>query len=203
MYFSLRVVCEPFYFFSLLFIHSAFRYVFWLPYFSPESFGFSCIRLFSCHLLPITGRNVFLCFGMSCFVCTVLPFVSISLIFLLSPRICGLFPQVVFLFLLFVLAFPFCLFMFHCFHIVLSFWPVLVDFLSAFPVEFPFMVLFFTSCFLRWSQCSHQLISSLHRLFHLIWLYYSLNHNVVFDLFYSFPSKLIHSRFLNDGKVVF
>ena len=32
----------------ILFIHSAFRYVFWLPYFRPKSFGFFCTRLLVC-----------------------------------------------------------------------------------------------------------------------------------------------------------
>ena len=47
-------------------------------------------------------------------------------------------------------------------------------FLSAFPVEFPILVLIFRSYFLRGSQFSHKLILLLHRLVHLIWLYYSL-----------------------------
>ena len=44
--------------------------------------------------------NFLLFFGKSCFVCIVLAFVDISLIFLLSPALSGLFPQVVLLFFL-------------------------------------------------------------------------------------------------------
>ena len=54
--------------------------------------------MFSCHSLLIVGKIFFRCFGMSCFVCIVLPFVDISLIFLLSPVLSSLFPQVVLLF---------------------------------------------------------------------------------------------------------
>ena len=42
----------------------------------------------------LMGRIFLCCFGMSCFVCIVLLFVDISLIFLLSPVLSGLFPQV-------------------------------------------------------------------------------------------------------------
>ena len=75
----------------ILFIHSAFSLCFWLPYFSPESLGFFCIRLLVCFV----DRIFFHCFGMSCFACVVLPFVDISLIFLLSQVLSGLFPQVI------------------------------------------------------------------------------------------------------------
>ena len=47
--------------------------------------------MFSCHLHPLVGRIFFCCFEMFCFVCIVLPFVNISLIFLLSPVLSGLF----------------------------------------------------------------------------------------------------------------
>ena len=83
----------------ILFIHSAFLLCFfWLPYFCPKSFGFFCIRLLACFRV-IVDRIFFRCFGMSCFVCIVLPFVDISLIFLLSPALSCLFSQVVLLFL--------------------------------------------------------------------------------------------------------
>ena len=59
------------------------------------------------HLLSVVDRIFFRCFGMSCFVRIVLFFVDISLIFLLSPVISGLFPRVVLLF--FFLS---CLFLF-------------------------------------------------------------------------------------------
>ena len=84
------------------------RYVFWLPYFSLKSFGFYFIRLLLCfcHLLPLVGRIFFLCFGMSCLVYIVVPFVDISLIFLLLPGLSGSFPQLYCYFLLY------CLFLF-------------------------------------------------------------------------------------------
>ena len=126
----------------MLFIHSAFRYVFWLLDFSLKSFGFFGIRLLVCfcHALPVIDRIFFRCFGTSSFVCIVLPFVDISLISLLSPVLSGLFPHVVQFFFL-MLPFPFCSYIFQYLSFVLSFLPVFVNFLSAFPVEFPILVL--------------------------------------------------------------
>ena len=97
--------------FAIFFIHSAF---------SLCSLGCYIVRfllhpvvgMFSCHLYPVVGRIFFPCFWMSRFVCIVLPVVNISLIFLLSPVLSGLFPQVVLLFFL-VLPLSFCLYMFH------------------------------------------------------------------------------------------
>ena len=145
--------------------------------------------MFSRHLLPVVGRIFVCCFGMSCFVFIVLFFVDIFLIFLLSPVLSGLFPQVVLLFFL-VLPFPFCSNIFLRLSFVLSFWPVFVDILSVFPVEFPIMVLILPSCFLRVSQFFHKLISLLHTLLHIIPFYYSLIYMLVLDLFCSFPSYL-------------
>ena len=144
-----------------------FRYVFLVAIFFFKIARFllhPVVGMFSCHLLPVVGRIFFRCFGMSSFVCFVLPFVNISLIFLLSPVLSGLFPQVVLLFFL-VRSFPF---------------------LSAFPAEFPILVLIFSLSFFMGSQCSHKLISPLHRLVHSIRLYYSLIYKVVLDLFHSF-----------------
>ena len=56
------------------------------------------VGLFSWNSLPIVDIIFLRCFGKSCFVCIVLPFVDISLIFLLLPALSGLFPQVVLLF---------------------------------------------------------------------------------------------------------
>ena len=95
----------------IFFIHSAFSlWFFWLAYFSPKSFRFFGIWLlvfFRVTPLAIVDRIFFRCFGKSCFVCSVLPFVDISLISLLLPARSGLFPQVVLLFFL-LLPFPFC-----------------------------------------------------------------------------------------------
>ena len=115
----------------------------WLPYFSPNSFVFYCIRLLVCfrvissHLLVEFSFVVLEC---PVNVCIVLPIVDTSLIFLLFAR---------------TLWFIFSSYMFQRLSFVLSFWPVLVDFLSAFPVEFPIMNLIFSSCSLRGSQFSH------------------------------------------------
>ena len=183
----------------ILFIHSAFSLCFWLPYF----LLLLVVGIFSCHLLSVLGRIFFRYFGMSYFVCIVLPFIGISLIFLLSPGFSGLVPQVVLLCFFFVLSFSFCLYMFQRFSFVLSFWLVFLDFLLAFLVEFPILVLIFCSCFLKGSQSSHKLISLQHGLIHLIWLYYSLIYKIILDLFYWFPSYLFSILFLNYGKVVF
>ena len=73
----------------------------WFPYFSPKSLGFFCIRLLVCfRVTPSLVRISFRCLRMSYFVCIVLPFVDISLTFLLWPVFSGLFPQVVLLFFL-------------------------------------------------------------------------------------------------------
>ena len=100
----------------------------WLPYFSTKLFNFSCIQLLEGIVLSLSllVRISFRCCGMSCFVWIVLPFVDIFLIFILSPVLSGLFPQVVLLFFL-VLSFRFCPTMSQRFSFVLSFWPVFVD----------------------------------------------------------------------------
>ena len=125
-----------------------------------------------------------------------------SLFFLLLPVLSGLFPQIVLLFFLLVLPFPFCLSMIQRLSFVLSFWPVHIDFLSAFPVEFPILVLISSSCFLRGSQISHKLILLLHKLVHLIQLYYSLIYKIVLALFFSFLSLLFSILFLSNCQVV-
>ena len=81
----------------------------------------------------------------------------------------------------FVLPFPLCSYIFQRLSFVLSFLPVFVDFLSAFPVDFPILVLIFPSYFLRESQVSHKLISSRHRLVYLIRFYYSSIYKVILE----------------------
>ena len=138
------------------------------------------VGMFYCNFLLIVDRIFFHCFGMSCFLCIVLPYVDISLIFFLSPVLSGLFPQV--LLLVFpVLSLLFRSQLFQRLSFVSSFLPVLVDFLSEFLVEIPIRVLIFLSCFLRGSQFSHKLISLLHKLVHLIRLFYSLIYKSVLD----------------------
>ena len=159
------------------FIHSAFCYVSLVAIFLSKIVRLlfhRVVGMFSCRLFPVVDKIFIRCFGMSCFGCIVLLFVDISSIFLLSPILSGLFPQVVMLF------FPCCLFLSFqlisapFFVVVLSFWLFFFeDFLSVFPVEFLILVLIFSSCFLRGSQLSHKLVSHLHRFFHLTRLYYS------------------------------
>ena len=105
------------------------------------------VGMFSCYLLPVVGRIFFHCFGKSRFVCIVLPFVNITLIFLLSPVPSGLFPQVVLLLFL-VLPFPFCSYMFQRLSFILSCWPVSVDFFYlSFQSNFPSWFWFFLRAF--------------------------------------------------------
>ena len=76
----------------ILLIHSAFT----LCFFGCHIFLlYPVVGMFYYHFLPVVDRIFFHCFGMSRFFCIVLPFVDISLIFLLSPVLSGLFPQVV------------------------------------------------------------------------------------------------------------
>ena len=127
-----------------------FHYAFSVAIFSSKIVRFLwrlVVGMFLCHALPIVNRIFFRCFGMSCFVCIVLPFVDISLVSLLSPELSCLFPQVVLLFFL-VLSFPFSSYIFQDLN-VLPFWSVFVDFLSGFPVELSILVLTVSSCFLR------------------------------------------------------
>ena len=56
------------------------------------------VGMFLCNSLPIVDKIFFRCFGMSCFVCIVLLFIDISLVFLLWPVLSGLFSQVMLLF---------------------------------------------------------------------------------------------------------
>ena len=94
--------------FVILFIHLAFSLWFLVAIFQSKIVRFLLhlvVGIFPCHLFPVVDRIFFRCFGKSCFVCIVLRFVDISLIFLLSPVLSGLFPQVVLLFFLLVLLF--------------------------------------------------------------------------------------------------
>ena len=100
------------------------------------------VRMFWCNLPQLVDRISFRCFGVSRFVCFILPSLDIFLIFLLSPVLSGLFPQVVLLFFL-VLLFLFSYYMFHRFSFILLLLPVFVDFLLAFLVKFPIQVLIF------------------------------------------------------------
>ena len=99
-----------------------------------------------CILSMLASRMFLRCFGMSCFVyCVTL---SRYLFNLSSFAIIFWFLSCSCIDIFLVLLFPFCYNMFRRFSFVLSFLLVVVDFLSAFPVEFPIQVLNFWSCFL-------------------------------------------------------
>ena len=69
----------------ILFIHSAFS-CFWLPYFCPKSFAFPCIQLLECFRVissHLFAEFSFIVFTYPSFVCIVLHFVDISLVFFL------------------------------------------------------------------------------------------------------------------------
>ena len=94
-----------------------------------------------CHLPQHVSRIFFRCFGMSCFVCVALSFVDIFVIFLFSPVLSALFPQVV---LLFFLVLLFSLFGPSCFSVsplFYRFYLFSLFFLSVFPIECPIQVL--------------------------------------------------------------
>ena len=141
-----------------LFIHSTFSLFFGCHILVQNRWiSFVSVCMFYCHLHPIVDRIFFHLFGMSYFVYIILPSVDISLIFLLSPVLSDLFPQVV------LLAFP--VFLFFSvpnysivFLISLSFWPIFVDFNC---VSIPILDLIFISWFLRGSLFSRKLISLL------------------------------------------
>ena len=91
----------------MLFIHSAFSLCFLVAIFLSKIVRFllhPVLDMFSCQSFPNVDRIFFRFFGKSRFVSIVLSFVDISLIFLLSPALSGLFSQVV---LYFFLCWPF------------------------------------------------------------------------------------------------
>ena len=104
------------------------------------------VDMFSFHITTLAGRISFRYFGISCFVCIVLPLINIFLIFLLSAVLYGLFPQVVFLLFL-MLPFPFSPICSVVVSFLLWFLPIFIDFLSTFSVEFPILVLVFLFVF--------------------------------------------------------
>ena len=160
-----------------MFIHSAFPSCFLI--------GFSCNRLLVCFRVISSQLLVEFPF-------IVLEYPVLSVLF--YPNLPSFACTFWFIFSIFtvifflVLPFSFRSYILQRLSLVLSSSPVFVDFLSAFLVEFPILVLILSSCFLRGSQFSHNLILPQHRLVHLIRLYYSFIYKVVLDLFYSFPS---------------
>ena len=127
----------------ILFIYSAFSLCFWLPYFSPKSFGFFCIRLMVCVRVISTQLLIECSFVvLECPVLSVffLPFVDISLIFHLSSVLLWfissscivIFSRVAFSFLFLYIRYGFPLF----YHFRL--------FSSAFSVDLPNLVFDFS-----------------------------------------------------------
>ena len=95
--------------FAMLLIHSAFYHVLLVAIFCSKIVQLllhPVVGMFSYHLPPLVSRIFFSCFGMSYFVCIVLHFLNIFLIFLLSPVRSGPFPRGLLLFFL-LLLFPF------------------------------------------------------------------------------------------------
>ena len=130
------------------------------------SLASGCWLFLSCYLLSVVDRIFFRCFGMSCFVYIISPFVHISLIFLLSPVLSGLFPQVV---LLFFLCCPFLFVPTYSsifplfYHFGLLWFFICVSRQISHPgFVFVFFFFVFFSCFLRGSHFFHKLFSPLH-----------------------------------------
>ena len=146
------------------------------------------VGMFSRHLLPVVSRIFVCCFGMSCFVCTVLPFLDISLIFHLLPVLSRLFPQCA---LLFFLVLPFRPHIFQRIPFVLFFWPFLVEFLSAFscclktstflPDLYHFFLYpLYVGLLLNYQCCASCLTSLVHVLRLCIWFLWFLKSSFVY-----------------------
>ena len=95
---------------------------------------------------PFARRIFCRLFGMSYFVCIILSSLDIFSVFLLLPVPFDLFPRVVLIFFLLVVLFSFFPYMFQRSFSVLSFSLRVVDFLSAFLVEFSIQILRVCSC---------------------------------------------------------
>ena len=160
--------------------------LFWLPYFSPESFGFFCIRLLICFI--VISSQLLIEFSFIVLECPILsvlfyplsisvnlPSFASTFWYISSSCIVSFFP---------FLSFLSCSYLFQRFSFVLSLSVVFVGFLSEFQVEIPILVLTFLSCFFRGSQFSRELISLQHKLVHLIRSCYSLIYMSVLDSLY-------------------
>ena len=176
----------------LLFIQSAFSLVFFcfflVAIFLSKIVWFllhPVVGMFSCHSLPIFDRIFFRCFGKSCFVCIVLPFVNTSLIFLLWPELVYFLKLYCYFFRCWLFLFSTAYFSATLFFIILACFRIFFICVSS-RISHPG---FDCSCFLRGSQFSHKLILHQHRLVHLTRLYYLLVCKVVCDLFYPFLSE--------------
>ena len=148
---------------------------------------------------PLFANRIFLCFGMSSFVCIVLSNLNIFLVFLLSLLPSGLFPQVVLFVLLSELLF---LFVPTRSSILLQsnfffFFLLVLDFLSAFPVEFPIQVVGFCLWSFGEHRFYHRLIWLLHRFIHLNPWRLSLRYVLMIYLIFQFlPWQFLSLGFL-------
>ena len=135
-----------------------FFYILFVPIFSSKLFCFFVIRccMSSC-IFPLLFDRIFLAV-LFCLYCFIL--IAVFLVFLLSPLSSGLFPLVE--------LFVFCPDMFKYSHPVLSFLLVVLDFLSAFRVEFPIQAFSFCSYFLGEHRFFLKLITLPQGLDHLM-----------------------------------
>ena len=162
------------------------------PYFAPKLF----VSLSSgcwCILLLFAGRIFFCCFAMSSFVCIVLSYLDIFLVFLLSPVPSGLFSQVVLGFFIcwvniffssqYIPAFLFCLIIFaYCRRSL-----IYVSSQISHPgFEFLFM-------FLGEHRFYHKLISLRKKQVRLIPWCFSLRCGLIIRLFFQFLPWLFSS----------
>ena len=161
----------------------------WLPYFSLKLFGFSCIRLLI--FFSVISSHLLVEFSFVVLECPVLFVLSYPLSISLKSSFFRHYFHVYFL-KLYCYFFLCCLILF--FSICSSVFPLFYHFgrfsdifYLSFQSNFPSWFWFFSSCFLRGSQFSHKLISSLHISVHLIRLYYSLIYKFVLDFFFPFP----------------
>ena len=140
------------------------------------------------HLPLHVCRIFFRRFGMSWFVCIVLPFLDIFLIFLLSPELSGLFPQVVLSFFsriaFFFLsqrvpAFSLCFIIFACCRFLIC---------ISCPISHPGFDFLFV--FFKGTTIFYELISLLHWLVHSIRRCFPLRYMLILHSFFLFPPWL-------------
>ena len=155
--------------------------------------------MFSCHLPTFVGRIFFHCFGISCFLCIVLPFADISLIFFFRLYF------LVYFLKLYCYFFLCCLFVSTCFsvfplfyHFGLFFLDFFLRFLANFPSWFScFRCAFSGDTIFSQTNFAPSSISS----FNSVILFVDLLLSISFILFVSFLTVL-YSMFLSDSKVV-
>ena len=151
----------------------------------------------SCYLFLLVGRIFFRCFGMLCFVCIVLPFLDIFLIFLLLPEFSRLFPSSC-IDILSCLAFSFLSrhvpVFFLCFILLSAF--VCFFFYLRFQSNFSSRFWFSVRVLLKEPRFSHKLTSLLYRFVYLIWWCFLLIYILILhSFFFSFPPWFFSNLF--------